>query len=376
MNPTTGKEPRGLRLPLKVGLAVALVALVIQNLLSPKPKPPPPQVKSISRPHTRPIAVNLTDAPTTSIDAEELANAGRERSDNALGMAFCWCPPGQFTVGGGPKGPSGRYLNSPPARVTIHRGYWMGKFEVTQAQWQKVTGRSFRAQRYLDPSQPRPLGDNSKRDHAGLGPDYPIYFTSYLDAEDFCYRLTETEHEAGQLEWGWAYRLPTESQWEYACRAGTTTATSFGDKLGSDRANFDGTAAFNNGPAGPFLRNTTQVGKYPANAWGLHDMLGNVWEWCYDDSPPRPDSETPRFRPTATATSDRPRRGGCWYEPGHNCLPTSRQRGKLNGRGSGLGFRVALVPIELWREATAEAEPGTLPQGPGFRASSTGDQGN
>jgi formylglycine-generating enzyme required for sulfatase activity len=287
------------------------------------------------------MSVRLSEGPATKIAAAALTRAGEEQKDNGLGMIFCWCPPGEFTMGGGAIGPSGRYLGPEPARVTLTRGFWIGKYEVTQAQWQRVMHKTLSDQRAMDPKQPRPLGDYSMRVHAGMGPDYPIYFTSYAEALEFCRRLTSAERQAGRLESEWAYSLPTEAQWEFACRAGTTTATAFGNRLGSVQANFDGTVPFNHAPAGPFLHSTTPVGSYPANAWGVHDMHGNVWEWCLDGytrtlaGGTDPFGGEPSMGPVI--------RGGCWYEEGHRCLSTTRFAGRVNGRGSGLGFRVALI---------------------------------
>jgi sulfatase modifying factor 1 len=227
--------------------------------------------------------------------------------------------------------------------VTLSHGFWMGKLEVTQTQWRRVMGATLREQRAKDPTQPRPVGDDTMRDHVGEGPDYPIYFTSHAEAEEFCRKLTETERVAGRLEQRWEYRLPTEAQWEFACRAGTTTATAFGDRLSSTQANFDGSQPFNGAPAGPYLHETTPVGRYPPNAWGLHDMHGNVWEWCRDGfTRGRPAGGTDPFEePTSP---ERTMRGGCWHNPGSMCLSTQRGPGEVSGRGSGLGFRVGLVP--------------------------------
>jgi formylglycine-generating enzyme required for sulfatase activity len=229
-----------------------------------------------------------------------------------------------------------------PVGVTLRHGFWMGKFEVTQAQWRRVMGATLREQRAKDPTQPRPVGDDTMRDHVGEGPDHPIYFTSHAEAEEFCRRLTEAERGAGRLEPGWEYRLPTEAQWEFACRAGSTTATAFGDRPGSTQANFDGSKPFNGAPAGPYLHETTPVGSYPPNAWGLHDMHGNLWEWCLDGYQRRPVGGTdPLEEPTSP---ERVIRGGCWHDWGSSCLSTSRGPGEVSQRGSGLGFRVALVP--------------------------------
>jgi formylglycine-generating enzyme required for sulfatase activity len=234
-----------------------------------------------------------------------------------------------------------RYSDVNAVPVTLRHGFWMGKYEVTQSQWKQVTGTTLREQRSRDPGQPRPVGDGTTRDHVGEGPDHPIYYTSHADAEEFCLKLTEAERQASRLEPGWEYRLPSEAQWEFACRAGTTTATAFGDQLSSTQANFDGTKPFNGAPTGPYLHETTPVGRYPANGWGLHDMHGNVWEWCRDgfiDAPRGGDDPV-----EAPSSSRRTYRGGCWHNPGLLCLSARRGWGQVGDRGSGLGFRVALV---------------------------------
>ena len=104
---------------------------------------------------------------------------------------------------------------------------------------------------------------------------------NFAEAEAFCQKLTELGRQAGDLPKDWEFRLPTEAQWEYACRAGTTTATSFGDKLSSKQANFKG-KPYNGAEPGPSLDRAAKVGSYPANAWGLHDMHGKLCEWCRD----------------------------------------------------------------------------------------------
>ena len=275
------------------------------------------------------------------IDPDDLARAGRERLDNGLGMTFCWCPPGTFHLGQVPDRLA-RSRTAVPVWVALRHGFWMGKFEVTQAEWQRVMGVSLREQRARDPRQPRPVGDETTRDHVGEGPDFPIYYTSHAEAEAFCRSLTEAERGAGRLELGWEYRLPTEAEWEFACRAGTTTATACGDRLSSTQANFNGTLPFDGAPAGPYLHETTPVGRYPANGWGLHDMHGNVWEWCRDGFTAIPGGGSDS--PEGPSSSRRTYRGGCWHNAGALCLSTARAWGEVDSRGSGLGFRVALVP--------------------------------
>src|SRR5205823_4329632 len=113
---------------------------------------------------------------------------------------------------------------------------------------------------------------NPKCELYGEGASYPMYYVNHAEATEFCRKLTVQERKAGRLPVEWEFRLPTEAQWEYACRAGTKTATAFGDKLGSDRANFDGNDPYNGADKGKDLKRATTVGSYEANAWGLHDM--------------------------------------------------------------------------------------------------------
>src|SRR5207248_357611 len=109
----------------------------------------------------------------------------------------------------------------------------------------------------------------------------PVGNVNFAEAEALCRKLTALGLRSGVLPKNWEFRLPTEAQWEYACRAGTTTATSFGDKLSSKQANFKG-KPYNGAEQGPSLNRAAKVGSYPPNAWGLHDMHGNIFEWCRD----------------------------------------------------------------------------------------------
>ena len=165
---------------------------------------------------------------------------------------------------GSPAGEPDRRADETQVEVILSRGFWIGKFSVTQAQWRRVAGEL--------------PGELS----AGAGDDFPLYNVNWPEAERFCECFTTSVHAAGDLPAGWAVRLPTEAQWEYACRAGTTTATCFGDSLSSLQANFRGDKPYNGAPAGPVPGRTTPVGSYPPNAWGLYDMHGNVFDWCRD----------------------------------------------------------------------------------------------
>ncbi len=150
-------------------------------------------------------------------------------------------------------------------------------------------------------------------------------------------------HVSGELPNAWEFRLPTEAQWEYACRAGTKTATSFGDTLSSKQANFKG-GSYNGAEAGPALSRAAKVGSYPPNAWGLHDMHGNIYEWCRDWYHPKlPGGVDPDLY-LATASS-RVRRGGCWMDEGWPCRSAARLRFEPERRYDHIGFRVVAVEI-------------------------------
>jgi formylglycine-generating enzyme required for sulfatase activity len=214
--------------------------------------------------------------------------------------------------------------------VTLTKGFWMGKYEVTQGQWQKLMGA------FMQPQ------------NKGAGDDYPVYWVSYIEAEEFCRKLTEQARVAGTLPAGWEFRLPTEAQWEYACRAGTTTATWFGDKLSNRQANFQ-QKPYNGGEAVPPLQRAAPVGSYPANAWGLHDMHGNVWEYCRDWYHGQllggvdPDLSAVKGVMNRDGTYSRVRRGGAFVEDGWTCRSACRLRYEPERRSDHIGFRLVVV---------------------------------
>jgi sulfatase modifying factor 1 len=175
--------------------------------------------------------------------------AGQELSLSQKSGTFCWCPPGIFTMGPhlDPPAPSGE------VEVALSKGFWMGKYVVTQAQYEGVMGEN-------------PSGF--------IGASLPVETLSKAQAEVFCQRLTQLERAAGRLPAPWIFRLPTEAQWEYACRAGTTTAFSWGDDVNQVDA-----YAWYAGNAGG---KTQAVGQKKPNPWGLYDMHGLCLEWCRD----------------------------------------------------------------------------------------------
>jgi formylglycine-generating enzyme required for sulfatase activity len=257
------------------------------------------------------------------------ARPGEERE--VAGIKLCWCPPGRFLMGS-PRGEPERRPGEDQVEVTLTKGFWIGKHEVTQGEWRRVAG------------------DLPGKLTAGAGDDFPVYAVNFAEAEEFCQRLTEAARASGELPGEWEIRLPTEAQWEFACRAGTTTATSFGDRLSSKQANFQG-KPYNGAEDGPSLQRSARVGSYPANPWGIHDLHGNVFEWCRDwyhaALPGGADPDLHAAMATATRSEhggiSRVRRGGSWADEGWPCRSAFRLRFEPERRHDHIGFRIAVV---------------------------------
>jgi formylglycine-generating enzyme required for sulfatase activity len=171
---------------------------------------------------------------------------------NQIAMELVWIPPGNFMMGS----KDGRSNELPVHQVSIKDGFYMGRFEVTRPQWQALTGKD-------DPRWSTCEGI------------CPVTYASWDDAQKLIQKLN-------QLNDGFMYRLPSEAEWEYACRAGTTTAFAFGDSLSSDQANFNGNLPYGSAAKGLFRDRPIAVGSFQPNAFGLYDMHGNVVEWCQD----------------------------------------------------------------------------------------------
>ena len=194
-------------------------------------------------------------------------------------------------------------------------GFYLGKYEVTQGEWQKV------------------MGNNPA--YFKNGDRFPVEKVSWNDAKTVAIKLSPGSG---------SYRLPTEAEWEYAARSGTTTPFSFGRTISTDQANYHGKHTYNGGLEGKFRVKTTMVGSFSANHWGLHDMHGNVWEWCLDWYGKRYYFSSPANNPQGSSSgSHRVIRGGCWsYRPARMRSANRGSRG-LGFRGDILGFRLAFV---------------------------------
>jgi formylglycine-generating enzyme required for sulfatase activity len=246
-------------------------------------------------------------------DQSAVAAKAPERITNSIGMTLVLIPAGEFLMGSSDSDQEADDNEKPQHRVRITRPFYLGATAVTQGQYRAVTGRS--------PS------DFKESD------DLPVEQVSWNDAIAFCERLNELEKD--QLE-GARYRLPTEAEWEYACRAGSTTRYSFGDdaaRLG-DHARFDGNSD----------RRTHPVSQKRPNAWGLYDMHGNVWEWCWDAYEADYYKQSPGADPLCSSeAAARVNRGGGWDGFPRICRSAYRLRFAPDFWFSSLGFRVARV---------------------------------
>ena len=264
--------------------------------------------------------------------------------ENSVGMRFRVVPPGEFLRGSSAE-EVGAFPNEQPVQaVTITKALYVGVTEVTQGQWAEVMGEN--------PARFRAAGTNA-----------PVETVSWDDAQAFVRRLCKRE---GVPEG--TYRLPTEAEWEYACRAGTTTATCAGDIeiLGERNAPVLDAIAWYGGNSGVGYEGysaetwqetqfafddagTHPVGAKHPNAWGLHDAIGNVWEWCEDwialyPEEPATDPRGPETGPGRVA------RGGAWSSPARRCRAAMRGAGPADVRGYDMGLRVV-------REASAASTP-------------------
>ena len=222
-------------------------------------------------------------------------------------------PAGEFMMGA-PEGESDSSDSERPQHRVQVAEFFMGQTPVTQAQWRSVVMNSELINCKLEPDPSRFEGDNR-----------PVEQVSWDDAQEFCWRLSMLSKKD--------YRLPSEAEWEYACRAGTETAYHFGPMLTKDVANYD-------------RSNTTDVRTYPANRWGLYDLHGNVWEWCEDDWHGNYDGapeDGSIWIKTSKDKLNKIRRGGSWVlNPGH-CRSADRNYYSRDLRDYNFSFRVCCV---------------------------------
>jgi formylglycine-generating enzyme required for sulfatase activity len=238
---------------------------------------------------------------------------------NSLGMKLVFVPRGTFWMGD----------RGSQTQVQVPRDFYLGAFPVTQGQWYAVMGNK---PSYF--SRGGGGADDVKGFYDADLMQFPVEQVSWDDAQEFLRRLNAREQAGGFL-----YRLPTEAEWEYACRGGATSQTDCafdfylarpGNDLSAEQANFDGRNPAGSAPRGQYLARTSQVGSYPPNRLGIFDMHGNVWEWCED--------------PFEAGGSARVLRGGSWHDYGAYCRASHRHRREPSFRNIYLGLRLAAVP--------------------------------
>ncbi|MEO0827438.1 MAG: SUMF1/EgtB/PvdO family nonheme iron enzyme [Cyanobacteria bacterium J06635_15] len=264
--------------------------------------------------------VATVNIQSKSIDIErKQAEFRTEELGNNITLGLMMIPGDTFMMGS-PDG-QGSDDERPQHEVAI-KPFMMGKYAVTQAQWNAVAALP-KVERELEADPSNFQGDNR-----------PVERVSWDDAVEFCERLSQHT--------GREYRLPSEAEWEYACRAGTSTPFQFGETLTSDLANYQATSTYGSGPKGKYRQQTTDVGSFPANAFGLYDMHGNVWEWCQDQWHDTYDGAP--VDGSAWISSDdsvgRLLRGGSWYDFPDYCRSANRGRNARDGRYVDIGFRV------------------------------------
>ncbi|QEI40176.1 Serine/threonine-protein kinase pkn1 [Dolichospermum sp. UHCC 0315A] len=233
---------------------------------------------------------------------------------NGVTLDMAAIPGGTFMMGS-PENEAGRSDNESPQHQVTVPSFFMGKYPVTQAQYQAIMG--------TNPSDFK--GDNR-----------PVERVSWTNAVAFCEKLSQ--------KIGKTYRLPSEAEWEYACRAGTTTPFHFGETITTDLANYDGNYTYHGGIKGIYRKETTEVGSFGvANNFGLYDMHGNVWEWCQDswhNSYKGAPTDGSAWLDTEENTNFKLLRGGSWNDDPGNCRSACRYNNNLDDYDDNIGFRV------------------------------------
>ena len=226
---------------------------------------------------------------------------------------FRWCEPGTFLMGSPVDEPK-RENDETQHPVTLTRGFWIAETPVTQALWEIF------------------MGDNPSE---FKGAKLPVEKVSWDDAQRFISKLNGIKPELQLC-------LPTEAQWEYACRAGTTTPFAFGENITTDQVNYDGNNPYNKVRKGEYRQQTVEVKSLPPNGWGLYQMHGNVWEWCQDWYETQYPSQPVTDPQGAASGTHRVLRGGSWFDDGRDCRSAIRLHGDPANRSDSFGFRLSL----------------------------------
>ncbi|MEM9807160.1 MAG: formylglycine-generating enzyme family protein, partial [Cyanobacteria bacterium P01_D01_bin.56] len=269
-------------------------------------------------------------AKSQSIPKSEIPGPFIEDLGNDATLDMVYIPAGDFLMGSS-ENEVDRYDSEGPRHQVQVSALYMGKYPVTQAQWKAV-------------AKLKKVGIELKSAPSRFkGNDLPVEQVSWFEVVEFCQRLSQ---HTGQN-----YRLPSEAEWEYACRAGTTTPFYFGDTISTDQVNYDGNYIYGNGKKGQFRRKTTPVGSFSANNFGLYDMHGNVWEWCQDHWHGNYDGSPQDGSPWIQGGDSNRRvlRGGSWHLNPRFCRSACRFDITPGDRYFNLGFRVVCSAPRILR---------------------------
>jgi formylglycine-generating enzyme required for sulfatase activity len=236
-----------------------------------------------------------------------------ENLGNGVTLEMALVPSGSFLMGS-PSNELESYSDeSPQHEVKITEEFYLGKYLVTQEQWEAI------------------MGENPS--YFKKGKKYPVDSVSWNDCQEFIKKLN--------AQTGKKYRLPSEAEWEYACRAGTKTPFYYGETISTEQANYDGNYVYGGGKKGKYRKETTEVGSFPGNGFGLYDMHGNLWEWCEDDW--EANYKTARTQEPYKCTSNgKVLRGGSWVSLPWFCRSANRLRYDADYSDNGRGFRLSM----------------------------------
>ena len=351
----------------------AAIRRAVRELMEVRAKPEPPQAPPTPRPNPLPQAGqgDARQNPRPLAGEGGARDSGRVRAAPKNGISIGvdprelpdlavfkdadapWCPEmvvipaGSFLMGSPPDEPDRSDNEGPQHRVTIASRFAIGRYPIAVGQYSRFVEKTQRQQGKIKEWSDGFLGigkgwKDGERDWKNPGfaqtNQHPVVAISWQDAAAYCEWLSR---DTGQ-----PYRLPSEAEWEYACRAGTTTPFSFGPTISPSQANYDGNFTYANGAKGVYREKTVAVGSLPASPWGLHEMHGNVWEWVedvwHDDHSGAPiDGSAWTDREGKESDRDRVVRGGSWSNFPGRCRSAVRYRVEPGGRGRWLGFRLA-----------------------------------